>query len=282
MRWFTAINERAFQFDRYADLLAVAVHTALERTQLVPHLLYDGEDNALTAGLRACGVRIIPCRTFAYDALAAIARDRNDPNLLSIGAGTLLRIELPRLVRELGFDDRFVLYTDADVMFMTDVCPLLETLAPRLFAVGPEFDRGDTVRMNAGVMLMHVDALRASDADFRQFVTAHLAELVDQSWDQGAYRRYFGRPAIATAMLGTRWDALPPELNWKPHWGPNDRAAIVHFHGPKPQDRDALRSGALPDHMRWLAQYSGGAYDALTDYWNAQKARAARAGTMPP
>ena len=30
------------------------------------------------------------------------------------------------------------------------------------------------------------------------------------------------------------FDLLPDELNWKPYWGLNSNAEIVHFHGPKP------------------------------------------------
>ena len=29
------------------------------------------------------------------------------------------------------------------------------------------------------------------------------------------------------------WDHLPLEWNWKPYWGHNPDAKIVHFHGPK-------------------------------------------------
>ena len=32
-----------------------------------------------------------------------------------------------------------------------------------------------------------------------------------------------------------RWDPLSPVYNWKPHWGAQPRARIVHFHGPKPE-----------------------------------------------
>lgn len=42
--------------------------------------------------------------------------------------------------------------------------------------------------------------------------------------DQGAIRRHFAGA----------WEALPETMNWKPYWGRNDDACIVHFHGPKP------------------------------------------------
>jgi lipopolysaccharide biosynthesis glycosyltransferase len=171
------------------------------------------------------------------------------------------------MLDDLGIRDSFVLYTDVDVMFRLDVVPLLTTLAPKYFAAGPEFDAHDYMRINTGVMLMNVGGLRSVDTRFRRFVADRLPEFVDHNWDQGAYRRYFGRSSIAMKLFGARWDALPPEFNWKPHWGPNERAAIVHFHGPKPQHRDLLRSGCAPGQMKWMMPYASGAYDELTDAW---------------
>jgi hypothetical protein len=40
-----------------------------------------------------------------------------------------------------------------------------------------------------------------------------------------------------------RWSRLPLEMNWKPYWGWNPDASIVHFHGPKPQFIEAILSG---------------------------------------
>ena len=39
--------------------------------------------------------------------------------------------------------------------------------------------------------------------------------------------RYFQRPSNLTM--------LPPRFNWKPYWGMDKDAVIVHFHGPKPE-----------------------------------------------
>ncbi len=30
-----------------------------------------------------------------------------------------------------------------------------------------------------------------------------------------------------------RWERLPLALNWKPYWGHDPAAKILHFHGPK-------------------------------------------------
>ena len=48
------------------------------------------------------------------------------------------------------------------------------------------------------------------------------------------------------------WDdfeVLPLEYNWKPYWGTNDNAIIVHFHGLKPGGDDVLSGFATSNSM---------------------------------
>jgi len=212
-------------------------------------------------------VTIIPCRSFLREKLRALADDRGDQNLATIGSGAFLRLELPRITAELGVNDDFALYTDVDVMFMRGV-EELESLKPRYFAVAPEFDATDFVRMNTGVMLMNLNNLRAIDSRFRQFVSTNLPTFVELAWDQGAYRRYFWRIELLAKIIGTRWDRLPVEFNWKPYWKRNERAKIIHFHGPKPQQTELLQAAeCIPKHQRWMVKLATAEYRALADQW---------------
>ena len=81
--------------------------------------------------------------------------------------------------------------------------------------------------MNAGVMVMNVAKLHDDYPAFREFITSGdtlYYELFKKGlYDQMAYRTHYA----------SQWDELPLEYNWRPHWGFNDRAVIVHFHGPK-------------------------------------------------
>jgi hypothetical protein len=64
------------------------------------------------------------------------------------------------------------------------------------------------------------------------------------------------------------------QVNWSggvqlaPYWGRNTTAAVIHFHGPKPYERELLRSGTLPTESQWMLPFSGGAYDELADIWH--------------
>lgn len=191
MKWFFALNETGSQFENYAKLLKVAVYTAQKFTRLEPHFLYDGSENHLTEWLRARGVRIIACRTFLYEDLRRIAERENKPDCLTIGAGAFLRTEIPRLALELEFKDDFVLYTDADVMFLAEVADFLEKLTPRYFAVAPEQIPTNYQKMNSGVMLMNIKNLRANDRKFKRFMRRNLKSLIRDAWDQTAYRKFY-------------------------------------------------------------------------------------------
>ncbi len=124
----------------------------------------------MTEWLRARSVEIIRCRSFLYDELQKIADRRGDQNFLAIGAGAFLRTEIPRITEELKIHDKYVLYTDIDVMFLSDV-ENLENMRPKYFAVAPEYHIKSYRRMNTGVMIMNLENLRDNDAAFRRFMS---------------------------------------------------------------------------------------------------------------
>ena len=231
----------------------VAVHTAQQHTTLQPHCLYDGGDNDFTAWLTKRGVRIIQHRSFVRDALGELGRRKGNPHLAAALSGAFSRVELPEIVTS-----GRILYTDCDVFFLGEVVPELEANACRYFAVAPESARDDYVNMNTGVMLMNTERLRESLPAFREYISKNLAALEAESWDEAAYR-WFYRDG-----KGPMWDRLRPELNWKPYWGENAQAKIIHFHGPKPFQRDYIDS-LWPE----LKSLTGGAYRAEMERWSA-------------
>jgi hypothetical protein len=254
MRWYFALTEDSTAFRQYAEMIMVAVDTAKKRTSLEPHCIYDGGENDFTAWLTKRGVRIIPHRSFVREALEELGRRKQNPHLAAALSGAFSRIELPEIVK--GGADR-VLYTDCDVMFLDEVVPELEANACRYFAVAPESDREDYVNMNTGVMLMNPERLRENLPEFREYVSKNLAALEAESWDEAAYRWFYRNDD------GPMWDRLRPGLNWKPYWGENPQAKIVHFHGPKPFQREYIDS-----HWPELKPLTGGAYLAEVERWS--------------
>jgi hypothetical protein len=111
--------------------------------------------------------------------------------------------------------------------------------------------------MNTGVMLMNPKRLRETQHEFRNFISENLDVLKNAAWDQGAFRRFY-RESDGTPL----WNKLPPELNWKPYWGKNPRAGIIHFHGPKPFQRERI-----PTEIPQLEHLASGAYVDLCREW---------------
>jgi hypothetical protein len=246
MRWFFALNEASTSFWEYANLVQVAVHSAQTRTTLTPVCLYDGDDNTLTAWLKSAGVTIIRRRTFLHRWVADLA---------PIPRGAYLRLEIPAVCAEQGWTDEFVLYTDCDVVFRDDPTASLTPLRPEFFAAAPESDQTDFIHFNSGVMWINVGGLAAEQAALHATIQAHLAEAIAPPYDQAVLQRHFAN----------RSAPLPLELNWKPHWGPNPQAIILHFHGPKPAQKYHVLNHRAPDYVQRLV---GADYFAASAEWD--------------
>lgn len=251
MQWFFALTEDSTAFRQYAEMIMVAVYTAKKFTTLEPHCVYDGGDNEFTEWLTRHDVRIVRHRSFVREQLEELGRQKGNPHLAAALSGAFSRVELP----ELSDADR-LLYTDCDVIFRGEVVPELKANPCNHFAVAPEGVQDDYVNMNTGVMLMNIAHLRESLPKFREYISENLAELERESWDEAAYRWYY------RDNNGPLWDRLRPELNWKPYWGENAEAKIVHFHGPKPYQQDHIDS-----HWPELKSLTGGAFPALIQEW---------------
>lgn len=264
MKWFFALNQGSNKFEEYVALTKVTLLSAQKNTTLEPYFLWDGGDCELTAWLQARHVPIIRHRSFLYEALRELGDKTQNPRIVATGAGAFLRTEIPQMALQHNWNDRFVLYTDCDVLFLQDVCSDLEKLTPKYFAVAPQFKRGNYRDMNTGVMLMNLPALRAQDAKFRLFMLQHLPALAQASWDQTAYRMFYG-PRFSKLPGGEKWDHLPGEMNWKAYWGDCGRAQIIHFHGLKPYHRDLVARGELRPTLQKMAT---GCYLEICALWD--------------
>lgn len=267
MQWVIALNDAGPAFPQYSDLAKVAIHTARERTSLVPHLIYDGKENDFTRWARSRGVRILPWRSALFTELTALGRTLPNQGFAGALPGIFLRVDLPVIGERYGLDE-YVLYTDCDVMFRAEVVEELASRRCRYFAVAAESERASKTDMNSGVMWMHLPALRERQALFWEFIREQVDELYSYSWDQGAYARFYlsteGKPL---------WDTLPPELNWKPYWERSAAARIIHFHGPKPFQQPYIES-----HFPELLHLAGPSFDELCVTWRKALAAANASG----
>jgi hypothetical protein len=256
MNWFFALAEDSTAFRQYAEMIMVAVHTARKFTSLRPHCLYDGGENDFTAWLTRHDVKIVRHRCFLRARLTEFGITKGNPHLAAALSSAFSRVELPEITTRLGGGGR-ILYTDCDVVFAGEVVPELEANRCEYFAVAPEGTQNDYSDMNTGVMLMNTDRLGERLPEFRDYISQNLPALESESWDQAAYRRFYRNEE------GPLWDRLRPELNWKPYWGENAQAKIIHFHGPKPFQR-----GYFESHWPELKYLTGASFSALAEQWS--------------
>jgi hypothetical protein len=267
LKWFMALNRTSKQYGQYQDFVKVAIHSAQLQGDLEPYLLFDGTDDMFCGWLRERGVTVISIRSSFYRQLAFWAKLYQRPEILSIGAGAFLRVEVPQVAQQLGITDRYLLYTDCDVMVRRSVSGLPTVVQPKLFAVAPEFQPDNYLHMNSGVMLMNLASLARIDWRFRRFIALGMFRFARLSWDQSAYRNFFSNRLRRTY----RWDRLPLGYNWKPYWPANPDASIIHFHGPKPWQRAIMDTPSYPAGLRRLARDE---FWPLCAEWDAHLAEA--------
>lgn len=198
----------------------IALHTKLtvlslqRHTTLTPYLLYMGERNDFTRWLENRGVHIIDTQLPYLPFIEALAAEKL---YSTVFAGHWLRTNICLTEQE----DEYVLYTDIDVLYRRE--PDLAKIKPRYLAAAPEFDEKCWSYFNSGVMVQNVPSLRGDYRRFERYLIANLCGRTYGFHDQIAYNEFYG----------TRWERLPTELNWKPYWGINENAQLLHFHGPK-------------------------------------------------
>ncbi len=228
MRWYFAIDEAGAAGATGEDA-KTAVRSALAVGGLEPHLLYYGSRNEFTVWMERAGVRVIePAPGFIDTARAAGAAGSYRAHSL----GHWPRVGVPLVERE----REFVLYTDCDVMFLKRVN--WEAFRPKIFAAAPEFKKDNWNYFNAGVMVLNVPAMRASYPGFEAHITGRITDPNSHQYDDEV--------ALNEAYRGA-WERLDPRLNWKPYWGYNSTAGILHSHGPKLAVIEAMVAGRWPD-----------------------------------
>lgn len=220
MDWFIALNEAADKefighTKQYEDFAKVAVFSArINAPSLRPHLIYNGARNSFTEDMERLGVRVIHHK-LSFEHLLDTVPGR-DPGWRHIARGAMLRMDLPEIVET----DETILYTDTDVLFLAD--PGRYSFPCEVFSAGPEFDINNFSDINTGAMIINPSNARASFRGLNEWTQQHLHIVPD--FDQGAIKMYYQG----------NWGRLDPRMNWKPYWGRNPEALLIHYHGPKP------------------------------------------------
>lgn len=236
MKWFFCwCQDSDFRDDHnWKDLIRVSVESALKNTSLEPNFIYDGEPSDFTDELARKGVKIIYHRLSFTKGI--VAHSPNDKSYQAIARGAFLRFDIPKFVTK---EDGYVLYTDADVMFLKD--EKFEGYRPNLIAAAPQFAQGNRDDFNSGVMLINTREFSRIYDQLITFTLKHLHLGLDQE--------------VLRVFLGHDYLLLPDALNWKPYWGIKRDAAIIHWHGPKPETVGHLLRGRSDTNQSWRSLF---------------------------
>lgn len=214
-KWYFASNVHGIR--NAFDQIQAAVLSSRANTSLSAHFLFDDEgatlaDEGRIQWLLDRGVEVIRHKA----SMVALLEPRFGEQM-SVYGGHWLRCDIPFIER---YED-YVLYTDIDVVFMKDVS--IPPVVPIFLACGPEHNIDDYSYFNSGVMILNVRAFKAVSNELHALVERRLS-----------FSPPYDDQSVLNELFFDRWERLPSSWNWKPYWGRNDSAAIVHFHGPKP------------------------------------------------
>lgn len=227
MKCYLALTEPDSDNEVYIDLLEVTLKSANSNTSLVLYALYDGNiESPCYKLLKKYKVNIISHK-FSHEQylpkiypLSYLEKKFGKVIPYRKIAGTFMRLDIPFIEK----DEDYVLYCDIDVMFNKDI-RLDELPLPRYLAAAPEFDK-DITKMNAfnaGVLLLNVQNMKEKISQIFSLLQKGKPNATGV-FDQGFLNQFCFKDM----------DLLPIEYNWKPYWGINKEAKIIHFHGMKP------------------------------------------------
>lgn len=223
---YSAADDKVSQ-KLYFDMLKVAISSALKNTDLEIVVLYDGD----VAGDDYLYLKSLPINVINHKFSCANFLEKTYPKewmMKTFGrvidysklAGTFMRLDIPFVEKE----EDYVIYADVDVLFYNNYN--WEKLPkPQYLLAGPEFvrDPKDIICFNAGILYMNVKSMRTVCSRIFKKLRSGIKNKINL-FDQG----YLNEECLNV------YELLPLELNWKPYWGYNKSAIIVHFHGMKP------------------------------------------------
>ena len=251
MYWFSAINkcnDNIEQYNRYIEMYSVAVATAISTNPWIkPILILDGEKDEHIIKLEKFGVQVVQFKS----TLTEVLNKRYNDNSLCIAKGAFLRVDISKICEILSITDEYVLYTDNDIMFLSDVSELKNLKCAYLMMCSEFSKKFYPSVANTGVMLINLKNYKSYYNRFKQNITSMIS--ISQSYDQDMFRYYFGKSI----------EEMPYYYNYKPYWDSIEDAKILHFHGPKPHQMNNISE--YPENLKHLV--SGGYFEMSELYF---------------
>lgn len=209
---------------RYGDHVKVSVNSCIQNTDLDTYFMYCGHNEELLNWLQSKPIKLIDVSD--YDFIKIINNHKwPSEEHLDVAKGAWQRLLIPEVCSNLHITDEHILYTDIDVMFMSNVCEPMTLNVPR-FACSRE--EGGVV-YNTGVMIINLEYFTQIFDSFTNFAIRQNFDF--EAFDQGALNAFININDI-TILNHLEWN-----LTSYMH-APLENCKIFHFHGPKAEDID--------------------------------------------
>lgn len=246
MKCYFALSDDVTESDSYYAMFMCALESARKNTSLDLHCLYDFrktvsdniEDDRMYTLLKQYNVTI---HLTSIDFEKELCNVYTDDYLkeCNVTKSSLYSRFLRFMLGDVEKDDAYIFYADTDIIFLKDFN--IDTFAelPESVGVCPEFTNNYSYsNFNAGIMLIKLDSYRKAKEQLITFLKNGIkapTECCDQGYLNLLYKKNFIR--------------MNNCYNWKPYWGINEDAVIIHLHGLKP----TLEEGQAPGYQQYLS-----------------------------
>lgn len=206
------------------EMLKMSIASALENSGLCVKCLYCGSNERFINLLSSMGVEVILHKSRIED---AIINAHNTINFPLHARGAYLRYEISEID-----SNEYSLYVDCDVFFVSKF--VLPKSLPTLVSGCKERGRDD--EFNSGVLLFNNINFKKSAHDFLSYAKARFG-----TWAVGVDQRPFND------FYKGKLELLDDSYNWRPSFGVNDNASMIHFHGTKLEEVYGFLLNKIPE-----------------------------------
>lgn len=232
MKCYFALSDDVSNNDEYYYMFICTLESATQNTTLELHCLYDFkktysnniEEDRIYLLLKKYNVQIHLISIDFEDSLFKVYSD-DYLKEINVTKSSLYSRFLRFMITDVEQDDEYILYADTDLIFLKDITLNSFNKLPNTIGVCPEFK--NTYRytnFNAGVMLINLNSYKQAKEQLISLLNKRKKakiECCDQGYLNTIYKKNFLK--------------IPNTFNWKPYWGINDDAVIIHLHGLKPK-----------------------------------------------
>jgi hypothetical protein len=213
LNWFFCLNENRDSV--FLDMAKAAV-ISTRNLDINRYCIYDGNNEKFIKFLEENNVKL-----FLHESSFKSKIDEFvEPAAKTTYYGAYLRVDIPLIIANNNLNIDRYLYTDCDVIFQKNPIEMLDSIFPKSICATGEYKQNEVHMFNSGVMWCNTESLKNSYQEFYNFVVENKFNFV--AADQGALNAFY------------KHEKIDDVINWKPYWGINDDAYLIHFHGPKP------------------------------------------------